>query len=264
MRRPAFRLLAALLWLLLAGGTAAAAQRALLVGVSELANQPPALWLQAPRNDVLLMRDALLQQGFAADQVTLLADGVPGAGLPEARAIHDALARLLAQSRSGDFVLLYFSGHGTRVRDLAKRYQEPDGLAENFLARDAQAAGASLAGGVRDVEIDGWVRAFLARNVFVWAVFDTCSAQSMTRSLRTRASPEPTAGGEEDEVRWRGVRVDQLARGSADAAAAPADAPVAPAVPRARYVAFFAPRAIRSRPNCACRAASGAPARRAC
>lgn len=231
-----------LVGLLFASAWAGAAQRALLVGVSELANQPASLWLQAPRNDVLLMRDALARQGFAPADITLLADGVPGAALPDAQAIRDALQRLLAQSRSGDFVVLYFSGHGTRVRDTAKRYQEPDGLAENFLARDVRGAiggnggGAGpLGGGMRDVDFDGWVQAFLAKNVFVWSVFDTCSAASMTRSLRT----EP-AQPADDEVRWRGVRLDQLV-----AAAAPADdavpaAPAAEAVARARYVAFFA------------------------
>ncbi|MBS0428089.1 MAG: caspase family protein [Proteobacteria bacterium] len=235
--RPVLRLLV-LAGLLLGGAWAGAVPRALLVGVSELANQPASLWLQAPRNDVLLMRDALARQGFAPADITLLADGVPGAVLPDAQAIRDALQRLLAQSRSGDVVVLYFSGHGTRVRDAAKRYQEPDGLAENFLARDARGAvgGAGpLGGGVRDVDFDGWVQAFLAKNVFVWSVFDTCSAASMTRSLR--AEPAQPA---DDEVRWRGVRVDQLV-----AAAPPVDdavptAPAAEAVARARYVAFFA------------------------
>src|SRR4051794_40113771 len=160
------RILRALLALLLLAScvAAGAAQRALLVGVSELVNQPQTLWLQAPRNDVTLMRDALLKQGFAATDIALLADGVSGAALPEAQAIHAALGRLLAQSKSGDFVLLYFSGHGTRWRDTTKRYQEPDGLAENFLARDVRGAigaDSALAGGVRDVDFDAWVQAFL-------------------------------------------------------------------------------------------------------
>ena len=120
MRRHLARLVALLL-LLGSAALAQAAQRALLVGVSELANQTASLWLQAPRNDVILMRQALQQQGFAPTDITVLADGVSGAGLPESRQIRDALTRLLAQSRSGDFVLLYFSGHGTRVRDREKR-----------------------------------------------------------------------------------------------------------------------------------------------
>jgi hypothetical protein len=230
----------------LAGGGAHAAQRALLVGVSELVNQPSSLWLQAPRNDVLLMREALQKQGFAASDIAVLADGVPGAALPEAQRIHEALGQLLAQSNSGDFVLLYFSGHGTRLRDAAKRYQEPDGLAENFLARDVRgltaagsAGAAGLAGGLRDVDVDAWVGAFLARNVFVWTVFDTCSAASMTRG---GAGPETAQGPADDEVRFRGLRPGQLAPGATPGAPVPAGpgAPAAQDVPRARYVAFFA------------------------
>ena len=228
---------------LLHGGWAQATQRALLVGVSELANQPASLWLSAPRNDVMLMRQVLAQHGFAAGEITTLADGVSGAALPDSRQIRDALSRLLARSQSGDFVLLYFSGHGTRVRDAGKAYAEPDGLAENFLARDARLApGGSvpLAGGLRDVDFDGWVRAFMAKGVFVWSVFDTCSATSMTRGV-PRASNSP--GPVDDEVRFRGIQVDQLAQGGAGAGDAPAveiSPPPQPPVPRARYVAFFA------------------------
>ncbi|RZL92746.1 MAG: caspase family protein, partial [Variovorax sp.] len=236
------RWLGALLLWMAAAVPAWAVQRALLVGVSELVNQPQALWLQAPRNDVLLMRTALQKHGFAASDITTLADGVGGAALPDAQGIQEALGRLLDQSKSGDFVLLYFSGHGTRLRDSSKRYQEPDGLTENFLARDVRGAvgtDAALAGGLRDVDFDGWVQAFLARNVFVWSVFDTCSATSMTRgAVRLPAADEPG----EDEVRWRGVRPAQL-RNVAGAGPAPVSTvvpPASPATARARYVAFFA------------------------
>ena len=237
MRRAVFLLVV----LLLQGALAQAAQRALLVGVSELASQPASLWLSAPRNDVMLMRQVLQQHGFAAADITVLADGVSGAALPEARQIRDALQRLLARSHSGDFVLLYFSGHGTRVRDATKRYAEPDGLAENFLARDARLAPGNampLAGGLRDVDFDGWIRAFMARGVFVWSVFDTCSATSMTRGVpRSGAAAEPA----DDEVRFRGIQADELARaGPGDAPALDMSAPPEPPVPRARYVAFFA------------------------
>jgi Caspase domain len=186
-----------------------AAQRALLVGVSELVNQPQSLWLQAPRNDVILMRDTLLGQGFRPDDITILADGVAGAALPDAARIHEAFIRLLKSSQSGDSVVLYFSGHGTRISGLAKEYQEPDGLAENFLARDVSGSvtGSStvLHGGVKDVEFGNWIKALLAKNVSVWSVFDTCSAASMTRS----AASAPVAYAE--DIRFRGVNFSQLA-----------------------------------------------------
>jgi Caspase domain len=190
-----------------------AVQRALLVGVSELVNQPQSLWLQAPRNDVILMRDTLLGQGFRADDITVLADGVAGAALPEAGRIHEALMRLLKLSQSGDGVVLYFSGHGTRISGLAKDYQEPDGLAENFLARDVlgsvSGAAAVLHGGVKDVEFGNWIKALLAKNVSVWSVFDTCAAASMTRS----ATSVPAAYA--DDIRFRGVNFSQLASSKA-------------------------------------------------
>ena len=243
MRSRCLRLLLSLA-LLAFGNPASATQRALLVGVSELVNQPQSLWLQAPRNDVMLMRDALLKQGFAASDITVLADGVSGAVLPESQAIHDALGRLLAQSRSGDFVLLYFSGHGTRLRDSSKRYQEPDGLSENFLARDVRGtlgSDSALTGDLRDADFDAWIQAFLARNVFVASVFDTCSANSMTRSS-TAESPLIAEGPADDEVRWRGLRIGQLLGTPAPAARAAVARPAAAAepVPRARYVALFA------------------------
>jgi len=244
MSRHLLRTLLALLLSLAAATGAGATQRALLVGVSELVNQPQTLWLQAPRNDVMLMRQALLKQGFAPADITVLADGVAGAALPEAARIHEALAQLLAQSRSGDFVMLYFSGHGTRLRDATKRYQEPDGLAENFLARDVRGAvGADqpLSGGVRDVDFDGWVQAFLARNVFVWSVFDTCSATSMTRGVGEGKVLATAEGPQDDEVRWRGLRAVQLRASAAEAPlASRVVPPAAESVARARYVAFFA------------------------
>ncbi|MEJ8849323.1 caspase family protein [Variovorax rhizosphaerae] len=225
--------------LLIAAATSAwSVQRALLVGVSELVNQPQALWLQAPRNDVALMREVLLKQGFAAPDITVLADGIEGAGLPDAQRIHEALGRLLERSRSGDFVLLYFSGHGTRLRDATKAYQEPDGLAENFLARDVRGqvgVDRALPGGVRDVDFDAWIGAFLARNVFVWSVFDTCSAASLTRSAKAVKVEQPA----DDEVRFRGIVADRLVRG--DAGPTPSSAvPPVNHIARARYVAFFA------------------------
>ncbi|RYF82139.1 MAG: caspase family protein, partial [Comamonadaceae bacterium] len=165
--------------------------------------------------------------------------------LPESAQIHAALQRLLASSRSGDFVFLYFSGHGTRLRDTRKRYQEPDGLAENFLAREVRGAigqSNTLEGGLRDVDVDAWVQAFLAKNVFVAAVFDTCAAASMTRGRVGAAAPVAAAPGQgDDEVRWRGVRASQLVAGSAATLSAPLQAPPsAPMVARARYVALFA------------------------
>lgn len=238
-RRPPTRvrrwLGAGLLALLLAiGGPVLAAQRALLVGVSQLPAEPPSHWLQAPGHDVRLMHDALVARGWQPAAIRTLADGVAGAGLPDLAGIRGALGDLVASAGAGDFVLLYFSGHGTRFVDSQKAYDEPDGLAEMFLARD---------GALGDAEIGTWIQALLARGAFVWAVFDTCSAASMTRG-----APLPVAAeqGGDDPVVFRGLTPAQLslalqraARQSQDGARA-VGADDAEFVPAARYVAFFA------------------------
>lgn len=219
------------LWLVAASGPALAAQHALLVGVSQLSAEPPANWLQAPGNDVRLMRDALLSRGWQSAAIRTLADGVAGAGLPELAAIRAALGDLAATVGAGDFVVLYFSGHGTRFVDSQKAYDEPDGLAEMFLARD---------GALGDAEIGAWIQALLARGAFVWTVFDTCSSASMTRGAVA------VPGSADDPVVFRGLTPAQLSVAMQRAArqgrpdAPPAGAPEAEFVPAARYVAFFA------------------------
>jgi len=251
--------------LLAFGNPASATQRALLVGVSELVNQPQALWLQAPRNDVMLMRDALLKQGFAPSDITVLADGVGGAVLPESQAIHDALGRLLAQSRSGDFVLLYFSGHGTRLRDSSKLYQEPDGLSENFLARDVRGtlgSDSALTGDLRDADFDAWIQALLARNVFVASIFDTCSAHS---SRRPRASAtRPPMGRPTTRCAGAACASDSCSGRPLRRRALPWRGLSQPSRCRARAMSRSSPpRATRSRPSCGCRARAAMRARRA-
>jgi hypothetical protein len=227
---------------------AGATSRALLVGVSQLAQQDQSLWLQAPRNDVLLMRTGLLRYGFTPANITTLADGVSGADLPDAPTIRRALSDLLQNSRSGDFVLLYFSEHGTRERDTSKVYQEPDGLAERFLARDVRRNGTMLVGALRDEEIGAWINAFLAKNVFVWTVFDTCSASSMTRIA---VDDEKVANPSNDEVRFRSIRVDQLVggQGGSNAQLGITAPPQTPGAPPARYVGFFASESHQTTPE---------------
>lgn len=222
-----------LAWLCAAGAAlAASARHALLVGVSELPGQPPASWLRAPANDVRLMRATLLGQGWSPASIEVLADGVAGAPAPALDAIRAALGRLVANAAPGDFVLLYFSGHGARLRDPGKSYQEPDSLSEMFLAPG---------GALRDEEIGRWVQALLARGSFVWSVFDTCSAASMTRGGAAAAS---AATDDDDPIRFRGLGGTELAAPVRAAALGAEAGPVAradgPQVPPARYVAFFA------------------------
>ena len=84
--------------------SAEAAKRALLVGVGDYADHLVSD-LQGPPHDVAVLRDALVQHGsFAAEAITVLL---------ARRGILEAIERLGQASESGDFVLIYLSGHGT-------------------------------------------------------------------------------------------------------------------------------------------------------
>jgi hypothetical protein len=207
---------------------AAHAERyAVLVGVSELAFQPRTLWLNGPRRDVAAVQATLAAQGISPAHTTVLADGVPGALLPTQAAILAALDGLTPRLQAGDSVLLYWSGHGMRNLAPPKASQEPDGLDEYLLARDAQVEHRTgrLHGAVRDAALGARIDAWQARGAQVFVVFDTCHAASSTRD----AAP---AG-----LRWRGLAIDQLRSGNPRTGMAePLPAPRA----RPAYVAFYA------------------------
>lgn len=187
----------------LASAAAHAERYAVLVGVSELAHQPRNLWLDGPRHDVAAVQATLAAQGITAARTTVLADGVAGATLPTQAAILQALDALTPRLVAGDSVLLYWSGHGVRNPSPRKASQEPDGLDEYLLARDAQVhrRTGALYGAVRDAALGARIDAWQARGAQVFAVFDTCHAASSTRDV-------PPTG-----LRWRGLDKSQLGIG---------------------------------------------------
>ena len=181
-------LAAGLFW---AAVPAPAAPQALLVGVSGYPSLPEARRLRGPRNDVPLMRDALQRAGMPPEGIVLLADGVPGsAGLPTRGAILAALAALAARAEPGDWVVVYFSGHGSQqpqppVPPGSSRYREPDGLDEIFLPYDIgrwDGRIGSVQGALVDDEIGVALAAIGVRGARVWAIFDTCHAGDMARA----------------------------------------------------------------------------------
>lgn len=166
-----------LAWLLatLLSVPAWATRHALLVGVGSYPALPERR-LHGPANDVKLMADSLLALGWQPAQLRVLAE--QGDALPTRASILQALTRLADISRRGDWVLLYFSGHGAQVP------APGGGVDEVFLARDARAWNgreASLQGAVRDKELHQALQRIRAQGANVWAVFDTCHAADMLR-----------------------------------------------------------------------------------
>jgi hypothetical protein len=178
---------------------------ALLIG----ANQYPALeerwWLKGPANDVQLVATYLTTEApvpFAAENVTVLSDGVAGADAPTLEAIRGAFAELTAEVRPGDFVYLHFSGHGTQAPALDPS-TELDGLDELFLPVDV-GPWSDQVGAVENALVDDEIGALIdglrAKGANVWAVFDSCHSGTATRAVDSA----------EDEVRVRQLPPDAL------------------------------------------------------
>mgnify|MGYP001765814008 CR=1 FL=1 len=181
-----------------AGGGAARAdgvRRALLVGVSDYPKETVGdLQLAGPKNDVALMIDTIGRIGFSDRDTIVLADGLDLAGAkraadgpPTRAAILAAMAGLAETSRPGDFVLLYFSGHGSQQPDpdpAARPEPKPDGLSEIFLPIDIgpwEDSVGAVKNALVDRELGRAVGAIRAKGATVWVVIDACHSGTMTR-----------------------------------------------------------------------------------
>lgn len=173
-------------WMLLTDHVALAATHVLLVGVSEYPGLSSAYHLAGPRNDVRSMAAALSGLGVSSAGITILADGVTR---PATRAaILRELDRLLARSSEGDWLILYFSGHGSQQPQVGSGngHVEPDGLDEIFLPHDASGWSGrtgKVGNAISDDEIGRFIDAAGERGVNVWGIFDTCHAEGMSRAL---------------------------------------------------------------------------------
>lgn len=213
-----------------AAGAGPPQRQALLVGVSQYPSFPAgsALNLQGPKNDVQLIRTLLQQRGFAPGQVQVLADDVPDAALPTRAAILGALDGLAGMAKPGDFIFLYFAGHGSQMPAdpaTAEGRLESDGLHEIFLPRDTgqwDGSAGTVQNAIVDFELNRRLDTMLAKGAFVWAIFDACHSATLMRSA---ADPEiryrymdPAHLGLKPEVM---SRAEARARAAAEAAAKP-------------------------------------------
>jgi hypothetical protein len=186
-----------------AANAQAAEMRALIIGVSDYPTLPAFQQLQAPRNDVVRLREVLTHRGFKPQQIAVLADGVAGAGLPTHVNILAELDRLAQTSRQGDLVVLYFAGHGSLqpvIRRTTKGRAETTSMQEIFLPRDIgkwSPTKGKVANALVKMELRKAVDGMLAKGVFVWGIFDACHSATLVR-------------GAEGGIRYRGVDPELL------------------------------------------------------
>jgi len=183
-------LLSALAPLGCVGGVATTAQAhenyALIIADSDYPNLDQKYWLKGPKNDEILVRDYLLDSApvkFAPQNVVALGSG-DGLQLGTHKNILDALARIAAEAKDGDFVYLHFSGHGSQ-QPATGDSTEADGRDEVFLSADTEMATPDnpsvLPNVLTDNEMGAALKAIRKTGAFVWVVFDSCHSGSMKR-----------------------------------------------------------------------------------
>jgi uncharacterized caspase-like protein len=175
-----------------------AEDRALLIGIGRYqVAQPP---LQGPPNDVQAVHEMLVGSfGFRADQIKELGDEKA-----TAQGILDAIDQWLVDgTRSGDRVVLYYSGHGKQIADKSgdeKDQDDQDDQDEALVAYDAVADGTHW---VLDDDIEKRMRLLQDRKVL--ALFDSCHSGTVTRgAFKNPDAKVPHWDGEADLSRGSG------------------------------------------------------------
>jgi hypothetical protein len=114
--------------------------------------------------------------------------------LPDARKadFEAAMLWLREQAKPEDTVLIFFSGHGSRVPD--DDGDEADGWDEGFVMFDAQESGyARVRHLVRDDQFAGWLAALQSEHII--SVIDACFSSGLARSM-VHARTKYYIGGE--------------------------------------------------------------------
>ncbi|RZF58128.1 caspase family protein [Sphingobacterium corticibacterium] len=132
-------------------------------------------------NDVPLIKQTLLSQGFPEVNIATLKDAqATKAG------IIDALNTLQRKIKQGDIVVIHYSGHGQQVFD--DNGDEIDGLDESLVPYDAHVEYSSSYKGekhIRDDELGDIIASFrnkLGSDGQLLFILDSCHSGSMTRS----------------------------------------------------------------------------------
>ena len=142
--------------------------------------------LEGPANDAVLMSRTLNRLGLNYADITLLAESTSARALPTRRNILASLDRASRQGQPGEWLIVYFSGHGSQVPQAKPRngHTEPEGLDEIFLPRDTRRwlpEKNLVEGALLDDDIGVALDRIRARGINVWAIFDTCHAGDMAK-----------------------------------------------------------------------------------
>jgi hypothetical protein len=151
------------------------AKKALLIGINRY--KIPGADLRGCVNDVENMKGVLTRMyGFASKDVTVMTDFAA-----TTKAMKAAVSKLVRDARSGDVVLLHYSGHGANVIDV--NGDEPDRRDEILCPTDLD---------WHKPLLDDWLRKTFNRlraGVSLTVIMDCCHSGSNTRVLLPPDAP---------------------------------------------------------------------------
>ncbi|WP_264529261.1 caspase family protein [Flavobacterium sp. N502540] len=136
-------------------------------------------------NDILLIKNSLLQNGFLEENITIITDEKASK-----KGILDAVAKLQANVKKGDIVVLHYSGHGQQIFD--DNGDEIDDKDEAIIPYDAFADYSDSYKGekhLRDDELARIITNFrnkLGKAGQLLVLLDSCHSGSATRGEKTR------------------------------------------------------------------------------
>lgn len=134
-------------------------KRALLIGINYVgtANE-----LRGCINDVLSIKERLLQNGFSSTNITMLTDITTNK--PTRANILRAFTNLLNNSREGDLLFFAYSGHGSYTID--RNHDETTGYDQMIVPSDLTS--------IIDDELKSLIQRYLKKGVTLFAMFDSC------------------------------------------------------------------------------------------
>lgn len=151
-------------------------RHAVLIGIDAYPALPERYQLRGCVRDVESI-DGVLREGFTfpSDSIRRLVDQAA-----TRREILRALDDLVARARPGDVVVIFFSGHGSQVRDPTR----PSGWSESIVPHDS-GRGEHPNRDILDLEVRQRIAAIERRGLYATLIFDACFSGGISRRDET-------------------------------------------------------------------------------
>jgi Caspase domain len=150
--------------------------RALIIGVDHYATRRNLRGAVADARDL----EQSVKKGGVRDLTVLIDQDA------SRRQVETAMERLVADSRSGDLIIVSFAGHGAQSPERIKD-SDPDHVDEVFVLPAFDDHGPATAERILDKEINVWLKRIEQKGAHTLFLADTCHGGGLTREVDLRA-----------------------------------------------------------------------------